>query len=189
MRLHLVRHGESTWNLEGRVQGQAMAPPLTPRGRLQAREAAESLRGRPVAAVISSDLTRAVQTATTIAGVLGLEVHQDARLREQCLGELEGRLSRELAPEPVPEGVDISEIAWGGGESLHQVHRRQTDLVASLASDFDDDAELVLVGHADALRVLCAVLDGRSHREVEWTPWPHGHVVVIDRRLPDDRWR
>src|ERR1700680_1413671 len=69
-RLLLVRHGESTWNADGRWQGQA-DPPLTERGRLQASLAAQALGS--IDAIASSDLERAAETASIIAARLGLE--------------------------------------------------------------------------------------------------------------------
>src|SRR5947207_3359793 len=84
-RLLLVRHGESTWNADGRWQGQA-DPPLSPLGERQARAASETCPD--VDAVVSSDLRRAHQTATIIAQRRGLgPVHTERRLRETFTGE------------------------------------------------------------------------------------------------------
>ncbi len=119
MTVHLVRHGQSTWNVEGRLQGQTVHPELTERGRREAAEAAALLRARcpgtgEDVGLICSDLVRAAQTAAVIGQVLGVSVEQDVALREQGLGVLEGRLTKELVPEPTPEGLDITEVRWGG---------------------------------------------------------------------------
>ncbi|HEY5244815.1 MAG TPA: histidine phosphatase family protein, partial [Acidimicrobiales bacterium] len=92
--LWLARHGESTWNALGLVQGYAATPALTARGRAQAEQLTEqlaaTLAGVPVAALYSSDLDRAVQTAGPLATRLGRDVVRDQRLRERSFGEVEG---------------------------------------------------------------------------------------------------
>ncbi len=94
-RMLLVRHGQSEWNADGRWQGQA-DPPLTDLGRLQAREAARALG--TVDAVWASDLQRAVETATVIAGDLGVgPVVLDPDLREREAGEFSGLTRPEIA--------------------------------------------------------------------------------------------
>lgn len=182
MLLYLVRHGQTPWNLQGRILGQTIDAGLTQLGWQQAQQARDDLvarlDGRMATALLSSDLPRARQTAQVIAAGLRLPVELTADLREQALGELEGRLGSELEPQPVPDGVDISEVCWGGGESIEAVHARMTGFVAGLRTRFSDDAELVLVGHADSLRVLLAVVNRRGHRDVEWIPLANGQVVA-----------
>lgn len=180
MRLHLVRHGECTWNAEGRLPGQARDVPLTALGRTQAADAAARLAGCGATLLLASDLLRAVQTADVIGAALGLPVTTTPLLREQGRGVLEGRLHRDLVAEPVPEGSDIADIRWGGGESVADVHRRLGALVDQLRAR--PDAAAVLVSHADALRILLALLDGRGHRAVDWTPWAPAGIVVRELR-------
>lgn len=174
--LHLVRHGQSTWNLARRLQGQRTDVPLTDLGREQAAAAAERLRAANPQVVISSDQLRAVQTGRIIAERLDLPVVLDPALREQALGRLEGLSYDDLVPEPVPEGQHISEVRWGGGESVADVHARLTTFVAQLAEQPFD--EVVIVSHGDSLRILMAVLDGRSHRDVDWLEFGNGEVVT-----------
>ena len=93
-RILLVRHGQSEWNASGRWQGQA-DPPLSDRGRLQAREASRA--GGAVDAVWSSDLQRAVATATIIAEAIGVgPVVVDPDLRERDAGEFSGLTRPEI---------------------------------------------------------------------------------------------
>src|SRR5262245_40290829 len=82
-RLLLVRHGQSTWNADGRWQGQG-DPPLSPLGERQAAEAAE--RVQAMDALWSSDLRRAWQTAEIIGARASLAVHLEGRLRERDAG-------------------------------------------------------------------------------------------------------
>ena len=109
--IHLVRHGESTWNAEGRLQGQVADVPLTHRGRGQARRAAAQLAGRGVDALVTSDLVRAAQTAHEVGVATGLVPVPEPALREQALGELQGRLTRDLQTQPPPPGCTSARFA------------------------------------------------------------------------------
>jgi probable phosphoglycerate mutase len=92
-RVMLVRHGQSTWNADGRWQGQA-DPPLSERGEDQAREAAG--RVHDVAAVWASDLQRARRTAELVAAPHHLAVQVDPRLRERHAGSWQGLTRTEI---------------------------------------------------------------------------------------------
>jgi len=121
-RLVLVRHGESTWNALGIVQGQADAPGLTDEGRRQAAALARQLQGRPVVSLLSSDLTRARQTAEVIARQLGAPVTLDERVRERNLGVLEGGPVTALAGAGVDAGgVVDADARPSGGESVRDL--------------------------------------------------------------------
>ncbi|MCI1748788.1 MAG: histidine phosphatase family protein [Acidipropionibacterium sp.] len=168
----LVRHGQSTWNLEHRLQGQRMDVPLSPLGRQQAGAAARTVAAlvNPGTRVFSSDQDRALQTAAPIAEALGSTIHPDPRLREQDLGRMEGLTPDQLAPETAPDGADIADVRWGGGESLADVAERSRSFLADLAvsEHGHSPGQAVIVGHGDALRVLIALLDGHTHRECDF---------------------
>ncbi|HWX09771.1 MAG TPA: histidine phosphatase family protein, partial [Gaiellaceae bacterium] len=83
--LLLVRHGETDWNAEGRLQGHTDRP-LNEHGRRQAHALAERLAGDDIAAVYASDLARARETAEILGAKLGLPVSRDAGLRERDWG-------------------------------------------------------------------------------------------------------
>ncbi len=180
-----MRHGQSTWNLAGRLQGQTVHPPLTDQGRADAHAAAERLIELGVTGggvLYCSDLLRAVQTADIVGARLGLTPQPDRALREQGLGTLEGRLVTELHAEAVPPDRHISEIRWGGGESIADVYTRLGEFFLRVMPG--EQAPLVVVSHGDTIRVASALLAGRSHREVSWDPVPNGAVVtavVADR--------
>lgn len=182
MRLLGVRHGESEWNVAGRVQGQAPGVHLTMRGRLQALDAAErlvgKLAGRGASRLISSDQTRALETADLIAPLLGLSIEATASLREQGMGDLEGRFHHELAPQPVPEGAHINEVRWGGGESVADVYARLASFVERLRGASDGQT-VILVTHAGPLQVLRTMLAGGGHRDVDWAAIGNGEVVEL----------
>lgn len=125
MRLILVRHGESTGNLARRMQGW-IDPPLTPRGEEQARRVGTALAGLAPAALYSSPLRRALDTAVAVGRAVGLAPEPDPDLRECYLGEAEGLTWDEFA-ESYPEwaarlaaidgGQEVDEI-WPSGESV-----------------------------------------------------------------------
>jgi broad specificity phosphatase PhoE len=96
VRILLARHGETVFNVERRYQGQSDSP-LTERGVEQARELARMLRDERVAAVYSSDLGRAIETALVVAVPHGLQVCADPRLREVDVGDWTGLSHEELA--------------------------------------------------------------------------------------------
>jgi 2,3-bisphosphoglycerate-dependent phosphoglycerate mutase len=99
IRIILVRHGETQWNREGRIQGYHADSPLTENGREQAQRLAERLKGEGLLALHSSDAGRARQTAAPIAAAVALEIVYDAALRERDYGVFEGRTYGELERE------------------------------------------------------------------------------------------
>lgn len=161
--LLLVRHGESTWNAAGRVQGQTASPELTDLGRRQAAEVAAQLLGRGPRWLLTSDLVRARQSAEIIGKALGLEPQADPLLRERHYGTWQGRnivdavgAARSLA--------DHQRLP-GGGESLIDVRQRWTTLLARLCGAL---GPVVLVTHGDVIAEACGATDP-----------PNGSVTAI----------
>ncbi len=94
-KIHLVRHAESAWNLERRVQGTALDVALSPTGREQAKLLGRRLRALPLEAVYSSDAGRTLETARLALGE-GFPLRISEEIRELSLGEWEGRLIEDL---------------------------------------------------------------------------------------------
>jgi probable phosphoglycerate mutase len=179
VRLHFVRHGQSTWNAEGRVQGQAPNVPLTALGHRQAQAAAHQLRGCSAGQVLSSDLLRALQTARPIARALGVAAVPEPALREQALGALEGRLAASLAAGEEPDTEHMTSVRWGGGESIADVHDRVSVFLRGLmASPAGHD--IVLVTDAETIRVAFACLRGLGPHQVTWFDVPNGSVTTME---------
>lgn len=106
-----LRHGESTWNAAGRMQYDALHPELTERGRAQAATAAALLADRDIALVWASPAVRAQQTATIIAGELGLEVRTSGLLVEQSAHESGADVAdrvRRFAAETAEVGIALA---------------------------------------------------------------------------------
>lgn len=177
--VYLVRHGQSEWNVLRLTQGQTMHPPLTETGRLQAAAAADSLAlelaGRPVR-LLTSDLTRAVETARIIGERLGVEPALDARLREQHLGSLEGRAHEDSWAQAELHDWSDPELPMAGGESVGAVRRR----LAALLSEVGSAVPTVLVSHGDAIRSAVAHLEGHSMTDAPWVDVPNGSIARWD---------
>ncbi|VEC87006.1 Phosphoglycerate mutase [Raoultella ornithinolytica] len=98
LQVHLVRHGETQWNAERRIQGQSDSP-LTPHGERQAWQVGERARTLGITHIIASDLGRTRRTAEIIAEACGCDVILDSRLRELDMGVLEKRHIDSLSEE------------------------------------------------------------------------------------------
>jgi 2,3-bisphosphoglycerate-dependent phosphoglycerate mutase len=181
--LHLVRHGESTWNTLGLAQGHNDLAQLTGRGLRQAAEAAEGFRGHQVSALYASDLRRALETAAAFAAVLGLPVFADARLRERSLGVLEGTASAAIDPAltGLADGrVTDPDTRPAGGESVRDLYQRAAAFCEELATAHDgDDANVVVVAHGGTLRVLNAYARGVPVEEMSWEPLENARILRI----------
>lgn len=165
-----VRHGESTWNRAGVMQGQTHWPVLTPRGVRQARAVADELRHYRPVRVVSSDLRRAAETAHIVGARLTLPVEFTALLRERCWGAFEGRPAAEGR---LAESALTADQAVPQGESRDDVAARLHRLSASLHTA---DGPTVLVTHGDVIRE--AIRLWAPDRLVEALP-ENGCIVTI----------
>jgi probable phosphoglycerate mutase len=158
----LIRHGESEGNRGGVLQGQKDYP-LSERGREQIVRLAERLRGERFAALYTSDLTRARDTALGIAGTTGLTPVIDQRLREIDIGTWSG-----LTPEEIHASHPGEYTAWlvrrdpshrrGGGESYVDLQQRICPVIAELARRHLGERVLI-VSHGGSINAyLCGVL-------------------------------
>jgi alpha-ribazole phosphatase len=154
----LIRHGESVWNSERRIQG-SLDPDLSPRGQRQTDLLAAHLGTRPVgaAAVYASPLQRAAQTAERIAGVLHLPVVYDPDLREMFLGEWEGKTVAEVQtafPGRYEQWLeDPLDFPPPGGEDLRAFERRVVGAFERMQRDHAG-AELIVVSHGGVIKAL-----------------------------------
>jgi broad specificity phosphatase PhoE len=154
--LVLIRHAESAWNAAGRWQGHA-DPPLSPAGREQAERLAAELAGLRLAAVVSSDLARALETARIVAGPHGLAPAPDPRLRELDVGRWSGLRREEilrLDPEALARfSAGDPDARAGGGESRRELSHRVHDALAEAAAAFAG-RRIAVVAHLGVIRAL-----------------------------------
>ena len=179
--LLLIRHGETTWNAEHRIQGQ-LDIPLSPLGVLQSARLAECLANEPIDAVYSSGQSRAWLTAAPLAARLGLEVIAEPRLRERSFGIFEGLTLDEVAERYPPEFKKWRERdpAWRpeGGESGQQLIDRVLSAVSDIGIKHPSQT-VVLVSHGGVLDVLY-----RAARLLEWhAPREHQMLNAAINRL------
>jgi len=148
-RLCIIRHGETAWNAEGRVQGQTDVP-LSEVGRAQARAVAGALSA-PASerfdALYASDLVRVTQTAAPASERLGLRVRLDARLRERHYGVFE-TLTYADAKERFPEEYGRFKLRdpdydFGTGESLSGFYARSIECLSALVARHAGESILV----------------------------------------------
>ncbi len=159
IKLLLIRHGETDWNFEGRMQGQIDIN-LNQRGQEQAEQTAALLRATPIDAVFSSDLQRALQTASALAKEKGFSVQPDPRLREVHLGDWQGCLVSEVENSHVSlfnlRAKDPFSFAPPGGESTPQVIDRVQSFLRDLETRHQGKT-VAVVSHGFTLAVLRAL--------------------------------
>jgi len=154
--LILIRHGETDWNIEGRYQGQSDIP-LNQNGMQQARDMAHRLRHYQFDAIISSDLSRALQTAEILSKTSNAPLRIDSRLREINQGEWEGMLFadiRSLYAKAFKERLrNPLEVAPPGGETVGQVRQRVLDALQEIVEQFPDGI-VAIVSHGLSLAII-----------------------------------
>lgn len=166
--LLLARHGESTWNVERRWQGQG-DPPLSGEGRRQAAALADALAGEGLEALVSSDLARAAETAHIVARRLGLPPPRlEPRLRERSIGVWTGRTEAEIAASWPDELARLRAgdpaLRPGGGESGHELARRVRGALRELAAAAPG-GRVALVTH---LGVIGTLVPGFRPSNAQW---------------------
>ncbi|WP_171906781.1 histidine phosphatase family protein [Jiangella alba] len=164
VRLVLIRHGESTWNAEGRIQGQ-LGPGLSGRGRDQAATVARWLRDHHprVGAVAVSDLPRVTETAAAYLDLAPSAVVTDPRLREIDNGDWSGRTTAEVAaayPEQIAAIRRGEDLPRGGGETFAQLTARVDDALRELAGRLVAEPVALVFTHGGPIRVAVAAALG-----------------------------
>jgi broad specificity phosphatase PhoE len=179
--LHFVRHGETDWNRDGRIQGVADIG-LSAAGREQARELAASLAARPIGAIYASDLRRAVETAEPLAARLDLPISTTPALRERDFGANEGRIAAEVAAEL---GTEVGTRWLGpderhpGGESMREVYERVAAFLDELLEDPPAD-EIALVTSGGPIRVGTAHLAREPIDTIVWRAVDNCSVTTVE---------
>ncbi|MGK2966117.1 MAG: histidine phosphatase family protein [Tepidiformaceae bacterium] len=154
MRLILIRHGQSEGNAASVVQGRKDFS-LSELGRRQAHLTAERIAGIEVARVVSSPLLRAAETATIIAGRLGMDWEPSTDLLEYDVGDVAGLTGaeiRERFPEVMAQYAAGKRPAFPGSESRETFYAR---LVGFLAATREHDGSTVAVAHGGVIGALC----------------------------------
>ena len=149
------RHGRTGWNVAGRVQGQTDVP-LDDVGREQARAAAARLASLQPTRIVTSDLSRAWDTAEELGRLTGVAVEADERFRERSFGVREGLTMAEAwkhFPEHMARWAAGDEAGMPGSESSADAGKRFTSAMTDYIADMGVDATLVVVAHGGVARV------------------------------------
>ena len=155
-RILALRHGETTWNVDTRIQGH-LDIPLNDTGHWQGQRLGEALAQEGISAIYASDLSRAWETAQYVARASGLAVQAEPGLRERGFGHFEGRTFAEIEAE-LPEQAQRwrqrdPHFTPDGGESLVQLYQRVVSTSERLAARHPGEL-IALVGHGGVMDVL-----------------------------------
>ncbi len=162
LQVYLVRHGETVWNAERRIQGQSDSP-LTEKGEQQAWQVGERVKHLGITHIIASDLGRTRRTAEIIADACGCSVTLDARLRELNMGVLEKRPLDGLTTEEEQWRAALVNGTEGGripeGESMTEMATRM-HAALNACLDLPAGSRPLLVSHGMALGSLVSTILG-----------------------------
>lgn len=162
LQVYLVRHGETLWNAQRRIQGQSDSP-LTDKGEYQARQVAVRVSSLGITHVIASDLGRTMRTAEIIATACGCPLLSDARLRELNMGILEQREVDSLSKQEERWRCQLIDGTPNGripqGESLQELSDRMLAMLDA-CRDLPTGSRPLLVSHGIALGCLISTILG-----------------------------
>ena len=185
----LARHGETDWNRDNRFQGHA-DPPLNEKGRAQAADLSAALAGEQFAAIYSSPLHRALETAKIVAAPHGLEPVSVDGLREVDVGSWQGLTRAEIEqryPEQFTRWLDHGP-GWDDGESYDEMGRRAVAALLGLARAHDG-SRILAVTHGGPIRAAFAFADGATHAEARRVGPSIGNTFVAEFAVEDDALR
>lgn len=190
-RLIVVRHGETAWNVDTRIQGH-LDIPLNATGLWQARQLGDALAGEAISAIYTSDLLRARKTAQAVADATGAALVDEPGLRERAFGSFQGRTFAEIEAEH-PEQARRwrqrdPDYAPDGGESLRVLRERVIDTTHRLAARHPGELVL-LVTHGGVLDVLYRAATRQDiqaprtwqlgNAAINRLLWTHGHGLSL----------
>ncbi|MYC29813.1 MAG: histidine phosphatase family protein [Chloroflexi bacterium] len=185
--VYIVRHGETLWNAEGRIQGHTDIE-LSERGREQAKMVERRLSGIRFDVAYSSDMRRTTQTAQTILGGGDTPLNSIPELREYNKGVFEG-LTAEEYRQKYPELYEASlindpDFAPPGGETIRQCQARMAGFVRSLRERHLNE-DVLVVGHGGSLRSAIVALLGLP-LEANWKFVMHNCALSLIRTYEDN---
>jgi probable phosphoglycerate mutase len=177
-RIIAIRHGETAWNVDTRIQGQ-LDIPLNTMGRWQASRVAQALAEESIQAIYASDLLRAWETAGAIAEATGLPLQAHEGLRERGFGDFQGKTFAEIEalwPEQSRQWrARHPEWAPPGGESLIALRARIVAAASELAARHLGE-QIVLVAHGGVMDVLYRAATGQPEQAPR--SWQLGNAAI-----------
>ncbi|PZP40418.1 MAG: histidine phosphatase family protein [Pseudomonas fluorescens] len=173
-----VRHGQTDWNVEGRMQGHTDIP-LNATGLAQAHAAAARLNGHTFTRIVTSPLQRASATAEVIAKTYNIPLEYDERLKERSFGSFEGHLKDDLRQQySIGPEEPLSAYMPADGETTHAIRQRSREAIAHWLATYPEETVL-FVGHSAFFCALYQSLGGpytQAHNAIPYhfQPTTHG---------------
>jgi len=167
MKLVIIRHGETTFNVQNKVQGQAN-PPLTEKGINQAKEAAALLKNQMTdfKEIYCSTLQRAVKTAEVVRGNLKIPIKPDPRLSSRNLGLFSGKTLQEIETLwPKEYKMWISgdvKFRPPEGESTEENIKRTEDFICFIKTKYQHDEKILIVTHRENIGFFYYLIKGKK---------------------------
>ena len=160
IKIYIARHGETTWNVEGRIQGRS-DPGLSPKGHQQSLALLEQLKNQSLSAIYTSNLQRSILTAQPIAHHFGLPIRQESDLDEIAFGVLEGRNLYQFDEVTKNEWERFKDDRFNyhipGAENYTDVANRIKPFIDKTLRNHDGE-EVLVVGHRVVNRLLIGML-------------------------------
>ncbi|AIE83461.1 histidine phosphatase family protein [Fimbriimonas ginsengisoli] len=182
MRLYLVRHGQTSWNVDGKAQGHTDIS-LDDSGLAQAYAVGEAFRGIEIDRIVSSDLQRAFQTAEAIQAATNAPAERRRDLRERSFGDWEGMDFRDLAATQIElglqQGVSFTEVRPPNGESFADVWTRLDPFMDAIE---ESDERIAVVTHGGTCAVLLARLMRANVDSIRSFRFGNTAVTELERR-------
>lgn len=181
MQLYVMRHGETSWNTERKIQGRTDVE-LTENGIKMAEASAEGMKDIKFDYIYSSPLTRAYTTAEIICKNRDIPIFTDDRLMEVCFGEWEGKDIRERQDMLEAFFDDpVNYVATGGAETYEEILERAKGFIEDIAYPLakkEPQCKVLVLGHAAINRALYAILMNTELKDF-WAP-PHRKNCDVD---------
>lgn len=164
--IYLFRHGESTWNIEGRCQGNLPGiSPLTEKGRDDAKTIVPKLKDKGISLIISSDLLRAKETAEIVGKNLDVPVEYDIRLQEINFGKAQGLIDEEIK-EKFPNFINAlrsehDDVLAETGESINQCRQRMESFLRDALQKHPNEI-IAISAHGTVIGNFIGKIDGQE---------------------------
>jgi broad specificity phosphatase PhoE len=183
IKIYIARHGETTWNVEGRIQGRS-DPGLSPKGYDQSLALLDQLKDRPISAIYTSTLQRSILTAQPIAQYLSLQIQRQPELDEIAFGILEGEKPSEIEGELRVEWERFNgnRLIYHipGAENYTDVAIRVKPFVEKILRNHEGK-EILLVGHRVVNLMLMGLLLDLPLDETLQIEQTNGCVYLVQR--------
>ena len=177
-RIIAIRHGETAWNVDTRIQGQ-LDIGLNDTGRWQAKRVAQALAAEPIQAIYASDLSRAWATANEVAKTTRVNPRAEPALRERGFGIFEGKTYQEIEAQWPDQALQWRkrhpDFAPEGGESLLVMRDRILSVVNRLAAQHTGEL-IVMVAHGGVMDALYRLATGQDIQAAR--TWQLGNAAI-----------